>query len=199
MPETLRESIPTSPPLFCSGPTIASPVGPPGNLLEDEEASCGLPTSQSGFSYSHSISSSPRSPTSATSNQRGRAGVARGATRDLQTLKTAPLTRRPTAVRVLVTDEYRYYEPPPSLIRQSATETTPLIKTDETPDVREADAPGRLVRRAEVGLGRMVELGLPLIMCVRSSQQADRKERTRSVEKSFNFAEWDISRLSVLL
>jgi putative membrane protein len=50
------------------------------------------------------------------------------------------LKRRPTGVRVL-------------------TETTPLIKPGVLPDVR-SDAK----TRAEKGLGKMVELGLPLIM-----------------------------------
>ena len=93
------------------------------------------------------------------------------------------LKRRPTAVRVLVPDDsdFSFGTIPEPRQRQSKkvkgdgkgskkdlTERTPLIKPGVKPDIRKSldDAPAGLdvVRRAKVGLGRMVELGLPLIM-----------------------------------
>lgn len=47
-------------------------------------------------------------------------------------------------------------------------ERTPLIKPGVKPDVRRTPEDVRVaaetIKRAEIGLGRMVELGLPLIM-----------------------------------
>jgi putative membrane protein len=47
-------------------------------------------------------------------------------------------------------------------------ERTPLIKPGVKPDVRrtpeDVRAAAETIKRAEIGLGRMVELGLPLIM-----------------------------------
>ena len=69
------------------------------------------------------------------------------------------MKRRPTTVRVLVPEEYE---------RARATERTPLIKPGVTPDLRktvdDVDLSTNLIKRAEIGLGRMVELGLPLIL-----------------------------------
>lgn len=99
------------------------------------------------------------------------------------------LKRRPTAVRVLVPDEllasdgegqyglglghqhghahaHRHREK----LKDRISERTPLIKAGVKPDLRksgdEGDSGTKLMKRAEAGLGRMVELGLPLIMYV---------------------------------
>lgn len=75
----------------------------------------------------------------------------------------APLKRRPTAVRVSE-DRYdhksRRERSSPRMIRPSANERTPLIKAGVKPDIRWTAEEGK----ADIGLGRMVELGLPLIM-----------------------------------
>ncbi|WVQ85081.1 hypothetical protein IAT38_007245 [Cryptococcus sp. DSM 104549] len=87
----------------------------------------------------------------------------------------AGLKRRPTAVRIILPDEYT--EVNPSLTdgrglsvlqeragsggRERVDERTPLIKAGVKPDPLTSMG---LVQRAEVGLGRMVELGLPLII-----------------------------------
>ncbi|KAI9634914.1 Bestrophin, RFP-TM, chloride channel-domain-containing protein, partial [Dioszegia hungarica] len=75
----------------------------------------------------------------------------------------APLKRRPTAVCV---SEDRYdhksqrERSSPRIIRPSANERTPLIKAGVKLDTRWTGDEAK----AEVGLGRMVELGLPLII-----------------------------------
>jgi putative membrane protein len=99
---------------------------------------------------------------------------------------THPLKRRPTAVRVVVPDEFRDHPTRDQddhdheaqtrhaslngkTTRSQANERTPLIKAGVKPDYRKSVDETQamaVMRRAEVGLGRMVELGLPLIMCV---------------------------------
>lgn len=82
------------------------------------------------------------------------------------------MKRRPTAVRVVVLEGYSDRETPegaaPKRGRKKDNERTPLIKPGVRPDLRrsidETNAAVDVMRRAEVGLGRMVELGLPLIM-----------------------------------
>ena len=104
---------------------------------------------------------------------------------------THPLKRRPTAVRVVVPDEYRDHEGSAEdheredrthhaslngKSRANATERTPLIKAGVKPDYRKSVDETQamaVMRRAEVGLGRMVELGLPLIMCGRIARRCD--------------------------
>ena len=76
------------------------------------------------------------------------------------------LKRRPTAVRVIVEESRQADE---SLPQTGPTERTPLIKAGVIPDLSKP-VYDRVtlsdVQRAEQGLGRMIELGLPLIMCV---------------------------------
>lgn len=76
--------------------------------------------------------------------------------------------RRPTAVRV-AEDRYDHQSThersSPRSIRPSAnTERTPLIKAGVKPDIRWTGPATGERQNAEIGLGRMVELGLPLIM-----------------------------------
>lgn len=129
----------------------------------DEEATLYLPPSQLGLAHSPSMSSL-QLPSSPNSHQ---GAALRGAMCRLRPHDHTPLKRRPAAVRVIVPDGYREHERPPSLIQASLGERTPLIKTGVNPDQRKSsadEASTKLLRRAEVGLGRMVELGLPLIM-----------------------------------
>jgi len=142
----------------------------------DEEAALGLPTSERSRHihnpgmYSPSLKSLRSHlsdpPVSPLSHFHGRPAV----------------KRRPTAVRVLVPERFRNgpSEPTqgdPRESRRIATlkrrrnrpnERTPLIKAGVKPDVRksvdDAQVTMDVMRRAEIGLGRMVELGLPLIM-----------------------------------
>lgn len=123
----------------------------------DEESHLGLP----GPSPSPSPSSPGPGPIkSAVNRLRGR----------------ATLKRRPTAVRVVSADHLRqrYAEQERMDGRRvgdddmvqigkgkAVHERTPLIKAGVKPDVRLTRDD---VRLPEVGLGRMVELGLPLIM-----------------------------------
>lgn len=87
------------------------------------------------------------------------------------------IKRRPTAVRVPERYRDKTAEPAGEMYRETSVtlkrrrrpnERTPLIKAGVKPDVRksvdDAQATMNVMRRAEVGLGRMVELGLPLIM-----------------------------------
>jgi putative membrane protein len=63
---------------------------------------------------------------------------------------------------------------PPHLVgvrdkgKKRIDERTPLIKPGVKPDVRrtpeDVRAAAETIKRTEIGLGRMVELGLPLIM-----------------------------------
>jgi hypothetical protein len=100
----------------------------------------------------------------------------------------ATLKRRPTNVRVVSADHirqrYAYASPSPLVLQQArgvgsasdihsgkgtygatataAAERTPLIKAGVKPDIRLTAEDGK----PALGLGRMVELGLPLIMSV---------------------------------
>jgi len=92
-----------------------------------------------------------------------------------------PFKRRPTAVRVLSPERFRD-DSHRRVVghhgdvagrstlkrRRKPSERTPLIKAGVKPDLRKSiddtQATMDVMRRAEVGLGRMVELGLPLIM-----------------------------------
>ncbi|KAK4685258.1 ion channel-forming bestrophin family protein, partial [Tremellales sp. Uapishka_1] len=81
----------------------------------------------------------------------------------LRRKKGEGIKRRPAAVRVVSAEEMRPNRKQDMLI----TERTPLIKPGVTPDLRKAgtgDGPKEMARRAELGLGRMIELGLPLII-----------------------------------
>jgi len=139
-------------------------------IQEDEEAALGLLSSRSRrilspglYSPSHGslrshLSDAPVSP------------MSRFYSRPM-------IKRRPTAVRVPERYRDKTAEPAGEMYRETSVtlkrrrrpnERTPLIKAGVKPDVRksvdDAQATMNVMRRAEVGLGRMVELGLPLIM-----------------------------------
>lgn len=89
------------------------------------------------------------------------------------------LKRRPTAVRIVLPDHEEDCPLPhngrtvhdlPPLHDVTPSERTPLIKPGVKPDIRrtaeDVERSKDAVKQVEVGLGKMVELGLPLIMCV---------------------------------
>jgi hypothetical protein len=85
----------------------------------------------------------------------------------------AGLKRRPTAVRIMDPNEnqghrmgYSRDGPPLHDVNKATNlgERTPLIKSGVKPDIRRTAEDVAKSMQVEVGLGRMVELGLPLIM-----------------------------------
>jgi hypothetical protein len=85
----------------------------------------------------------------------------------------AGLKRRPTAVRIMDPNEnqgqrmgYSRDGPPLHDVHKATNlgERTPLIKSGVKPDIRRTAEDVAKSMQVEVGLGRMVELGLPLIM-----------------------------------
>jgi len=87
----------------------------------------------------------------------------------------AGLKRRPTAVRIMEPGEnqgqrfgYSHDGPPLHDVNKATNlgERTPLIKSGVKPDIRRTAEDVAKSMQVEVGLGRMVELGLPLIMSV---------------------------------
>ncbi|ORY25958.1 Bestrophin, RFP-TM, chloride channel-domain-containing protein, partial [Naematelia encephala] len=152
-----------------SGYLSASPGPIKSNLSEsprsmserDEESSVGLPTSRSDLSHFTGTDLSPHDQQNSATN------------RAFQHLRGPPkaLKRRPTAVRIVVPDRDDHRATRHSSLgrkhgRQAImTERTPLISAGVKPDLRKSlDDEAVMVRRAEKGLGRMVELGLPLII-----------------------------------
>ena len=200
---------------FTSPPNrVASPL-PDSPMPMDEEASLGLPASASAISQSHSMDSNnrSRSPVSIMSQGSDRGGLRS----PLDHLRPRPTTlkRRPTAVRVVLPDGF---DDKPTVSRPDAvarkgeerigrpTERTPLIKAGVKPDLRktldDAETSASVLQHAEVGLGEMVELGLPSIMWVSFYLRRDvltlSVESTRSVERSFGSDEWGASSRLVL-
>ena len=170
-------AIPTSAtvPLFTGSPlsTMSRAASDAFGSAHDEE---------SGLGHSHSHAHSHLSPSAAGSSSP--AGPLRTA---IHRLRGQPgLVRRPTGVRVVSSPgspyaSYTSARPSPtkpSRIRSAGSaepergamgmvgERTPLIKPGVTPDVRAGSYGAGLGQggRREVGLGRMIELGLPLIM-----------------------------------
>ncbi|ODO09983.1 hypothetical protein I350_02207 [Cryptococcus amylolentus CBS 6273] len=126
---------------------------------EDEESSVGL--SQSSFSPTAPVSPSPSLK-----------GIVPRASSLKSLAGSRPRTlmkRRPTAVRVVVPEDIaenhsssQMHSRSHSRTRQGRTdERTPLIKPGVKPDPMTTLG---LQKKAETGLGRMVELGLPLII-----------------------------------
>lgn len=153
-------------------------------LINDEEASLGLSTSTSpALRHSPSVSSVtrlsqsplPQSPAS----ELPHLSFARSAIDRIKNPSGA-LKRRPTAVRIVMPPGYADHAQghahmlPPHLVgvsdkgKKRIDERTPLIKPGVKPDVRrtpeDVRSAAETIKRAEIGLGRMVELGLPLIM-----------------------------------
>lgn len=147
--------------------------------IRDDEAVLGLSTSPSA----RDRMGRPQSPSHASFQSHQSDTTVHSPFHRFRRGPSQALKRRPTAVRVVSPD--RYTDEPISRgsrrelpddpqgarhakLRQKANERTPLIKAGVIPDLRKSvdDAqPGMdLGQRAEVGLGRMVELGLPLIM-----------------------------------
>lgn len=169
----MTELSPTSPITLSSRAMRSSS---PGTMPQrgDEEANLGLTPSRSQREqgrglYSPSLGSmrshASDTPLSPFSHSHGRPVI----------------KRRPTAVRVLsperfrddsrrrVVDHHGEVAGRSTLKRRrKPTERTPLIKAGVKPDLRKSlddtQTTMDVMRRAEVGLGRMVELGLPLIM-----------------------------------
>ena len=156
---------------------MLSPVGLPRSPLDnpgDEEAAVGLPPPQTALSHRTSIGSTLRS----ISSQQSQEGVSGGKAKVCPSLSN--VKRRPTAVRVVIpeADNEDATSTTPSAsgageMRQvdnhfSATERTPLIKPGVTPDLRktlsDTKPSSQSFMRSKVQLGKMVELGLPLIM-----------------------------------
>lgn len=87
------------------------------------------------------------------------------------------LKRRPTGVRIVFPDGYAdssrmaHLVSPKPLRRAKDNERTPLIKAGVKPDIRRTSEDvtnyaDMINRGTQGGLGKMVELGLPLIMSV---------------------------------
>ena len=148
-------------------------------FMHDDEAVLGLSTSPS----TQERIGRPQSPSHASFRSQQSDGTVHSPFHRFRRSPSQALKRRPTAVRVVSPD--RYTDEPISLgthreipedphrlkadkLRQKANERTPLIKAGVIPDLRksvdDAQPTMDVVQRAEVGLGRMVELGLPLIM-----------------------------------
>jgi hypothetical protein len=140
--------------------------------IEDEEEAIGHQRSESrpllspaASSFSHRSQDPPR----------GSPSKLRSAMNHLRPVR-AGLKRRPTAVRIMEPDEnqgqrfgYSHDGPPLHDVNKATTnlgERTPLIKSGVKPDIRRTAEDVANSMQVEVGLGRMVELGLPLIMSV---------------------------------
>ncbi|RSH94136.1 hypothetical protein EHS25_003939 [Saitozyma podzolica] len=157
-------------------------------LISDEEASLGLPTSTSpALRHSPSVSSDarlsqsplPQSPAS----ELPHLSFARPAIDRIKNPSGA-LKRRPTAGPV--------HTLPPHLVgvsdngKKRIDERTPLIKPGVKPDVRrtpeDVRAAAETIKRVEIGLERMVELGLPLIIAHEISRTIFRWSRMGCLE-----------------
>ncbi|OCF37198.1 hypothetical protein I316_01105 [Kwoniella heveanensis BCC8398] len=150
----------------------------------DEESLLGLQQSMSQpFSPSPSMDNLVLSPTAKSSLDNG--GSPSGLRAKIKRPFGGALKTRPTAVRVVVPDYSYRDEPPPSLTTgrntatTRATERTPLIKKGVKPD-RLTSA--EVTQRAEIGLGRMVELGLPLMIAHEISRTIFRFRRMGCLE-----------------
>ncbi|GFZ50322.1 hypothetical protein JCM24511_08079, partial [Saitozyma sp. JCM 24511] len=176
-------------------------------LINDEEASLGLSTSTSpALRHSPSVSSVtclsqsplsqsplPQSPAS----ELPHLSFARSAIDRIKNPSGA-LKRRPTAVRIVMPPGYADHAQghahtlPPHLVgvsdkgKKRIGERTPLIKPGVKPDVRrtpeDVRSAAQTVKRVEIGLGRMVELGLPLIIAHEISRTIFRWSRMGCLE-----------------
>jgi putative membrane protein len=159
------------------------------SLINDEEASLGLSTSTSpALRHSPSVSSVTRlsqSPLSQSplpqspASELPHLSFPRSAIDRIKNPSGA-LKLRPTAVRIVMPPGYADHAQghahmlPPHLVgvsdkgKKRIDERTPLIKPGVKPDVRrmpeDVRSASETIKRAEIGLGRMVELGLLLIV-----------------------------------
>ena len=188
------------------------PVESPQALNNDEEAALGVSPSSElrhrvpiGSNGLQSGTMAPRpSRTSAHGGEDSQSPVDRARTR-----LSAPI-RRPSTVRVVLPgsttagssatqDEMKQIEGMPP-----DTESTPLISAGVRPNPRktisDADARKTFMSRARLGLGRMVELGLPLVMWVIEHPYGSVAEcgaaRMRSAGRSSDSGGWDILKQS---
>lgn len=148
---------------------------PFGSIGEDEEASLGVAgqsrplLSPATSSFSHRSQEAP---------VRASPSKLRSAMNHLQPAR-AGLKRRPTSVRIMSPSEeqgrgfsFRKDKPPLHDVNKvpGVGERTPLIKSGVKPDIRrtaeDVERSITAVKQVEIGLGKMVELGLPLIMSV---------------------------------
>ncbi|WVQ96476.1 hypothetical protein IAU59_003581 [Kwoniella sp. CBS 9459] len=165
---------------FTSSPKSLSP----SVQAHDEESLLGLQQSMSQpFSPSPSMNNLVHSPTGRSNSNTDTGGIKARIKRPFG----GALKRRPTAVRVVVSDNYTYRdEPPPCLttgrttVTGRSTERTPLIKKGVKPD--RLTLATVVAQRAEVGLGRMVELGLPLMIAHEISRTIFRFRRMGCLE-----------------
>ncbi|GFZ44871.1 hypothetical protein JCM24511_02597 [Saitozyma sp. JCM 24511] len=155
-------------------------------LINDEEASLGLSTSTSpALRHSPSVSSVTRLSQSQSpllqspASELPHLSFARSAIDRIKN-PTGALSRRPTAVRIVMPTGYADHAQdhahmlPPHLVsvrdngKKRIDERTPLIKPGVKPDVRrtpeDVRAAKETIKRTEIGLGRMIELGLPLVI-----------------------------------
>jgi hypothetical protein len=165
-PEEANNARPTldAYPSVSSGPTRFS------NPFEDEESRLGVSPSKGGLAHWRSLQSESHSPFSNISH-RSRKCDTGSPIRAAMRSRPQAITRRPAAVRVIAPESHRVEDGSGARSRQAKVgERTPLIKPGVTPDWRksvdDAKSSARVCMRAEIGLGRMAELGLPLIMWV---------------------------------
>lgn len=166
---------PAHPEPFASSPMPMSP-----RSHGDEEASLGLaPQPLLSPSTSHFSTHSTHSHESAPKTN-GSPNKLRSAFEHLRPLR-AGLKRRPTNVRIILPEDeddcplphpnrnrprYSGGHDHPPLHDVTSNECTPLIKPGVTPDIRRTAEDVERSMHVEVGLGKMVQLGLPLIMSV---------------------------------
>jgi putative membrane protein len=166
----------TDTPVRFIDPFVASPM-PFGSIGEDdEEASLGVERIQSRPLLSPATSSF--SHRSQEGQNRASPSKLRSAFNQFRPAR-AGLKRRPTAVRIMSPSEeqgrgfsFKKDKPPLHDVNKvpNLGERTPLIKPGVKPDIRrtaeDVERSITAVKQVEVGLGKMVELGLPLIMSV---------------------------------
>ncbi|WVF68960.1 hypothetical protein IAT40_003734 [Kwoniella sp. CBS 6097] len=184
-PKLLEDAQPSPQAGLTSSPKSLSPS--PSIQAHDEESLLGLQQSLSQpFSPSPSMDNLVPSPTAKSSyDNAGGGGV--GIRAKIKRPFGGVLKRRPTAVRVLV-PEYSYRDdPPPSLTTGRTTAAMTSRTNERTPLIKKGVKPDRLTsagvaQRAELGLGRMVELGLPLMIAHEISRTTFRFRRMGCLE-----------------
>ncbi|RXK40064.1 hypothetical protein M231_02704 [Tremella mesenterica] len=175
-PGHAQEDFVTSPqPIETSLPP--TPGAGPASDPMDEESSVGL--SIRSLRLSTSQQSMGLTPGSAFSdNTFDKPSFKQRAMKHLHPGRSA-LKRRPTNVRVIEDGDPRREE---ETHTKHPNERTPLIKPGVKPDIRRKSEATDVKKRAEAGLGRMVELGLPLIIAHEISRTIFRFRRMGCLE-----------------
>jgi putative membrane protein len=166
----------TDTPVRFIDPFVASPMPFVSIGEDDEEASLGVERGQSRPLLSPATSSF--SHRSQEAQNRASPSKLRSAFNQFRPAR-AGLKRRPTAVRIMSPSEeqwrgfsFKKDKPPLHDVNKvpNLGERTPLIKPGVRPDIRrtaeDVERSISAVKQVEIGLGKMVELGLPLIMSV---------------------------------